>query len=291
MSTTHQIELSAGAVHYRESGEGPPMVFVHGLLVDGRLWDRVTPALEDRFRCIVPDLPLGAHRTPMRPGADLTPRGVARLIAEFIERLDLEDVTLVANDTGGALSQIVVTQHPERIGRLVLTPCDAFDNFLPPMFRPLQYVAKVPGLLTAALQPLRLEPVRALPIAFGWLNKHPMPRAVTDSWLRPFFTDAGVRRDLRRFLAAVDKRITMDAAARLRRFDRPALIVWATEDRFFPPDHAHRLAAILPDARVEEVADSYSLMPIDQPARLAELIGTFATGGGAGTARAAAAAS
>jgi pimeloyl-ACP methyl ester carboxylesterase len=279
VSTTHQVDLSAGTIRYREAGEGPPIVFVHGLLVDGRLWQGVTPELERRFRCIVPDWPLGAHKQAMKPDADLTPRGVARLVAEFIEKLDLQEVTLVANDTGGAIAQLVVTQHPERIGRLVLTPCDAFDNFLPALFKPLQIAAKVPGGLTVGLQALRLELFRRLPIGFGWLNKHPMDKTVTEDFLRPFFTDADIRRDLRKFVRAIDKRDTQAAAMRLGEFTHPVLIVWASEDKVFPPDHARRLGAIFPDARVEQVADSYSLLPADQPARLAELITSFVGSG------------
>ncbi|HEX8054238.1 MAG TPA: alpha/beta hydrolase [Thermoleophilaceae bacterium] len=279
MSTKH-VDLSAGRIRYRDTGEGPPMVFVHGLLVDGRLWRKVTPALESEFRCIVPDLPLGAHTIPMKPDADVSPPGLARLIAEFLEKLDLEDVTLVANDTGGALTQIAMTQSPERIGRVVLTPCDAFDNFLPPMFQPLQVLARFQPALTAFVQPLRLRPLRRLPLAFGWLTKRPISDPdVEAAWVGAFFKRGDVRRDVTRILRAIDSRHTQEAAERLGSFDKPVLIAWATEDKVFPLEHAHRLAERLPDARVEEIADSYSFVPEDQPERLAELIRGFAGAG------------
>jgi pimeloyl-ACP methyl ester carboxylesterase len=277
--STKYVDLSAGRIRYRDSGEGPPIVFVHGLLVDGRLWRKVTPGLEGEFRCIVPDLPLGAHTIPMKPDADVTPPGLARLVLEFVEALDLRDVTLVGNDTGGALSQIAVAENPERIARLVLTPCDAFDNFLPPMFRGLQILARFQPALTAFVQPLRLRPLRRLPIAFGWLTKRPIDREVEDAWVRAFFTRREVRRDAARILRAIDSRHTQEAAERLRSFDRPALIAWATEDKVFPVEHAHRLADLLPNARVEEIADSYAFVPEDQPERLAELIRAFARAG------------
>ena len=140
-----EAKLPQGTIRYAETGDGPPIVFVHGLLVDGRLWRKVTPLLEDRFRCIVPDLPLGSHTTPMNPDADLSPPGLARIVAGFLEALDLEDVILVANDTGGAISQITAANHPERIGRLLLTNCDAFENFLPPRSGRMQWAASVPG--------------------------------------------------------------------------------------------------------------------------------------------------
>jgi pimeloyl-ACP methyl ester carboxylesterase len=270
-----EIELSGGRIEFRDQGAGPPIVFVHGLLVNGTLWRKVTPALETDFRCLTPDWPLGSHRSPMRADAELTPRGVALLVGEFLERLDLQDVTLVANDTGGAIAQLLVVAHPERIARLVLTPCDAFDNFFPPLFRPLQYAARVPGALDAAVQPLRIRRLRRLPIAFGWLTKRPVPDEVTDAWLHPFFTSSAIRYDTRRFLRAIDARQTLDAAERLRSFERPVLLAWATEDRVFPFAHAQRLAEILPRARVAEIPDSYSFVPEDQPDRLAQLIAQF----------------
>src|SRR5215204_4769094 len=190
------VTLPQGTIHYRESGEGPPIVFVHGLLVDGRLWRKVTPLLEDNFRCIVPELPLGSHPQPMNPDADLSPPGLARIVAGFLEALDLEDVTLVGNDTGGAISQITAANHPQRIGRLVLTNCDAFENFLPPAFRPLQWAARVPGLLTVALQGMRFDLLRRRsPMAFGWLIKHDLRGAPLEEWMRPFLSSREIRRD------------------------------------------------------------------------------------------------
>ena len=291
MSSVQHIDLSSGRISYRDVGDGPPIVFVHGLLVNGNLWRKVTPGLGSDYRCIVPDLPLGSHTIPMDPGADVTPPGLARLIVELIEKLDLSDVTLVGNDTGGALTQIAMTQGSDRIGRVVLTPCDAFDNFLPPMFKGLQYAAKVPPLLTAAVQPLRIRPLRRLPIAFGWLTKRPIDDPdVEAGYIRPFFTRRAVRRDVARVLAAIDARYTREAAEQLGSFKRPVLIVWATEDKVFPVEHAHRLAGLLPDARVEEVADSYSFVPEDQPERLVELIRGFVPSGGSSRSRSSASA-
>jgi pimeloyl-ACP methyl ester carboxylesterase len=274
------IELSAGTIRYRDTGSGPTIVFVHGLLVDGTLWRKVVPSLEGRFRCIVPDWPLGSQTLPMKPSADLTPPGIARLFAEFLEKLDLRDVTLVANDTGGALTQILMASgQTDRIGRVVLTPCDAFDNFLPPMFRPLQWLARVPGAVYPVVQQLRVPALRRLPLAFGWLTKRRVPNEVTAAWLRPAQTDKGVRRDIARLLRGVDSRYTLEAAEKLRGFDRPVLIAWAPEDRFFPREHADRLASILPDARIEEVPDSYTFVSEDQPELVARLVGEFAGAG------------
>ena len=184
-------------------------------------------------------------------------------------------MTLVGNDTGGALCQFAVTRHPERIGRLVLTDCDAFDNFPPAMFRGLVVAARL-RLLTAALQSLRVRALRRTPLAFGWLTRRRLPDELLASWVEPFLTDAGVRRDTRRLLAAVRPAQLLDNAARLSEFGRPVLIAWAPEDRFFPLDHARRLAAIFPDARLVEVPGAYAFVSLDQPERLADLIREFA---------------
>lgn len=278
-----EVRLPHATVRYRDDGSGPVVVFLHGLLVDGRLWRKVTPHLTAHHRCIVPDLPLGAHTTPAAPGADLSPHGMARLVADLLTELDLRDVTLVGNDTGGVIAQLVATRHPERIGRLVLTPCDAFDNFLPAVFRPLTLGARVPPVLTALVQPLRLRAVRRLPIAFGWLSKRPIePREVEDDWIRPFFADAAIRRDVFRALRGVDPRITEQAAEDLKGFGKPTLLAWATEDKVFPFAHAQRLAAQMPDARVEPIHDSYAFVPEDQPERLALLIAEFCRSASAG---------
>lgn len=274
MADFKEVTLPQGTIRYRDTGSGPAIVFVHGLLVNGTLWDGVVSRLEGEFRCIVPDLPLGSHRLPLAPGAERTPPGVARLIADFLAALDLESVTLVGNDTGGALCQLVCAHHPERVGRLVLTPCDAYENFLPPAFRGLQYAARVPGLLTAVLQGLRLGAVRRSPLGFGLLVKRADP-GLLEGWSRPALENPAVRRDALRFLAAIDKRQTIEAAERLRSFDRPALIAWARGDRVFKQRDAERLAADLPNARLELIDESRAFVPVDQPERLAELIATF----------------
>jgi pimeloyl-ACP methyl ester carboxylesterase len=271
-----EIRLPQGRIRYREAGSGEPIVFVHGLLVDGRLWRDVAPLLADEFRCIVPDLPLGSHTIPAAEGTDLSPPGLARIVADLLEALELDRVTLVGNDTGGAICQLVATRHPARLARLVLTPCDAYKDFLPPAFRPLQWAARVPGLPGALLQPLRLDVVRRSPLGFGWLIKRrPLDGELLESWLRPSIEDSAVRRDAVEILRRIDNRFTLEAAERLREFDRPTLIAWATEDRFFKLRNGERLAEAIPDARLERIEDARTFVPLDQPKRLAELIAAF----------------
>src|SRR5687768_1975016 len=153
-----EARLSQGTIRYRDSGGGgDPLVFVHGLLVNGRLWDPLVERLQADYRCIVPEMPLGSHTVPMDEDADLSAPGVASTLAELLEQLKLESVTLVGNDSGGAISQIAATEHPERIGRLVLTNCDLYKNFPPKLFAHLPLAARIPGGLTALAQPLRLR--------------------------------------------------------------------------------------------------------------------------------------
>jgi pimeloyl-ACP methyl ester carboxylesterase len=271
-----ETRLPQGTIQYRESGEGPPIVLMHGLLVDSRLWRKVTPLLEGDFRCIVPDLPLGSHRTPMNPDADLSPPGLARIVSDFMDALELEDVMLVGNDTGGAITQITAANHPERIGRVVLTNCDAFENFLPPMFRPMQWAARVPPVLNGLLQGMRFAPMRRLPNAYGRLIKRDFAGAPTRDWVDPFLSNREIRRDTVKVLRGIDPRYTFEAAEKLRDFDRPTLLAWAVEDRFFKLSYAEKLADTIRGARLERIEDSYTFVPEDQPERLAELIARFA---------------
>jgi pimeloyl-ACP methyl ester carboxylesterase len=271
------IQLSQGIVHYRDEGSGSPVVLIHGLLVDGGVWDGVVAALSGRVRCIVPDLPLGSHRLALDRGADLSPPGIAALIAELIERLELNDVTLVGNDTGGALCQLVAVNHPERLGRLVLTNCDAFEHFPPPAFSlVVRALGHIPGAIVALAQLGRLRAMRRATLALAPLTVDPLPDALLAGWLAPL-SDRAVRRDLKRVLRGISSDYTLDAGARLESFDGPALIVWGMRDKFFPFRDAERLAEALANARIERVENSRTFVQLDAPDRLAELVAAFAT--------------
>jgi pimeloyl-ACP methyl ester carboxylesterase len=269
------IRLSQGTIRYRDVGEGAPIVFVHGALVNGELWRKVVPLFSGRYRCIIPDLPLGSHQTAMNKDADLSPQGLAQLIADFLTAVDLQAVTLVGNDTGGALCQIVVTNYPERIAQLVLTNCDAFDNFPPKMFLPLKWGAYVPGFLFELSQLLRFQTIRYSPLAFGWLSKRRIEKRVMDNYLNPAISSRLIRRDLGKALKGLSTKYTLEAAKKLADFHKPVLLAWATEDRFFKFTDAERLSKIIPNAQLERIADSLTFVPEDQPERLAQLIDGF----------------
>jgi pimeloyl-ACP methyl ester carboxylesterase len=269
------LELGEGRrIRAHVTGEGPPIVFVHGALVNANLWRKVVPRL-DGFKRVTLDLPLGSHLEPLPKHSDVSPPALADLIGDAIEALDLDDVTLVGNDTGGGLSQILVTRRSGRIGALVLTSCDAFDNFPPRFFRIVLAPALIPGAIPLAFGALRVRALRRLPIAYGWLTREPIDADAEDSYVLPVFSSGEVRRDIRRILGGLDPRYTLDAALKLTAFDRPALIAWSAEDRFFPPEHGERLAKIIPGARFEAIEGARTFSPEDRPDRLAELIGAF----------------
>ena len=270
--------LSTATIRYREVGEGPPVVFVHGVLVNGELWRKVAPAVAaEGFRCLVPDWPLGSHTTPV-PRANLTPPGVAALIGAFLDRLDLHDVTLVANDTGGAFTQLLLASGAAdgRIKAVVFTPSDAFERFFPPLFRYLPLVARDPMSTWLMTQLLRLRAVRRLPIGYGWLTRAGLPAEVAASYTTPARVDSAVRADLRRVLRGVHRRHTLAAAPALRGFTKPVLLAWASEDRLFPVGLGERLAAAFPAARLVPIPGSYTFVPEDQPEPLARQIVEFA---------------
>jgi pimeloyl-ACP methyl ester carboxylesterase len=269
------VELTAGTIDYHDTGgDGPVLVLLGGVTMDGSVWDPMVADLQRDHRCVVPTLPLGAHRRPMRPDADLSLSGVGRIVAELLERLDLREVTLVQNDQAAAL--VLAGQHPERVARLVISSCEAFDNYPPGLpGKNLRLTAMVPGGLFLAMQAMRLRPLRRLPIAYGWLTKRPLPDQLVDRWLRPLQTQRGVRRDLRKYATSARRRQLMEVCERLRSFDRPALVVWTPEDRVQRPKHGRRLADLLPDGRLVEIPDSYTLIMRDQPEAFARAVREF----------------
>jgi pimeloyl-ACP methyl ester carboxylesterase len=264
------LDVDGIPLRVHERGEGPAVVLVHGLLVNANLWRKVVPALAGSARVITLDLPLGAHAEALPPGTDLTPPALGDLIAGAIEALGLEDVTIVGNDTGGGLVQIAVARHPERIGALVLTSCDAFEHFPPPMVKPLLPPLKRPRVAGALFAPMRLGPVQSL--FFKPLAHRPVERAVRDTWVLPALTDAGIRRDIAAVVKDIEPSHTLAAAERLASFDRPAIVAWSADDMVFTRRHGERLAELLPQGRLELIEGARTFSPEDQPEKLAELI-------------------
>lgn len=267
------VTIPQGRIRVREIGKGEPLLFVHGFLVDGRLWDGVAERLAGDFRCIVPDFPFGSHRTAMNDSADLSPPGAAEIVGDLMTALELDAATVVGNDSGGAVSQMFTAAHPERVRRLVLTNCDTHENFPPKPFNLMPPLARIPGAMFLMAQPFRLGALRRY--GFKPFAKKQVDPGLVDSWLEPMLKDGGVRNDAGRFMAGANNSQTLDAAKSLESFDSPALLVWASEDDVFPLKYAERLADAMPNARIAPVSDAGTFIALDQPKKVAEAIGNF----------------
>jgi pimeloyl-ACP methyl ester carboxylesterase len=274
LGPTREVELPDGRIRYHERGAGPAIVFVHGIIANADIWRHVVPGLSGRYRCITPDWPLGGHQLAMHEGTDFSLFGLADLVDRTLAALGLDDVTLVGNDTGGAICQAVAARHADRLARLVLTPCDAFDNFLPRPIKHVQFFGRSPAGLKVLAESLRFRPIQRLPIAFGLLTRRPIPAEIMASYTGPLREHPGTRRDLARLVRAISIRYTEEAATGLPGFDRPTLLAWSRQN-FFPLEHADRLARLLPQARLEIIDDAGPFVTEDQPHHLTGLIDNF----------------
>ena len=275
------VDLPAGTVHYRVSGPegGRPVVFVHGFLVDDTLWSDVPERVADAgYRTYAPTWPIGSHTEAMNVGADLSPRGVAGVVLSFLDALDLRDVVLVGSDTGGGISQLLVDTDPTRIGRLVLTNCDAFETFPPFPFNLLFRLVRHPGPARLALQSMRPAFLRNSKLGFGWLVRRDLAPEESRRWVAPYLSDPGVRRDLAAFCRGWRPGDLLEVSERMAKFDRPVLLCWAPGDPFFKRELATRLLATFPDATLVEFRDARTFVSLDQPERLADELVSWAAG-------------
>ena len=271
-----QVALDKATIDYRvfgpEDSPHPPVVFVHGILVDSRLWDRVAEGLARQgFRCYLPNWPLGSHTTPVSDPSVLSPSGVATMIRDFIAALGLSDVTLVGNDTGGGLCQLVIDAYPDQIGRLALTNCDAFDKFPPFPFTLVFALLRGPISIKLLSNQLRIKALRHSPLGYGLLLARPDPQ-LTASWLDPCRNDVRIRRNVATLLRNVAKTDLVDVSTRLHRFAKPVTIVWGQGDRCFTPALGRRLAAQFPNATLIEVPGARTFVSLDAPAAVVDAI-------------------
>ncbi len=276
---TSTIDLPGGAVEIRDSGgDGPLVVFVHGFFVDGRLWDEVWPAVAAAgYRCVMPNLPLGAHRLPLDEDADRSPTGQARRVGDLVSALGSDRAVIVGNDSGGAVCQILTAEQPELVDRLILTSTDAFNHFPPTALKVLPLLARSTTLLRPVLWSLTRKPMlsKRIPYSFGQVSNRPIPDHLADKWFAPAFEDAGVFRDVAGFAAGMKPSLTLDAAGKLKSFPRPALIAWSADDRFFPVSDGEKLASTIPQGRFVLIEDSYTFSMLDQPEATAGAIVPF----------------
>lgn len=273
-----KVDVPAGTIEYTEAGSGPPVVLLHGLLMDHTLWDRCLPLLPPGFRYVRPVLPLGAHRVPMRPGADLTLDGQVRLVADLLDALDLRDVTLVHADWGGALF-LTARGLDQRVARQVVLPCEAFDNFPPGLPGKMSVVAvRVPGGIALACRQLRIGWLRRTPLLFGQMARRPLADALVRGWTEPALRDPGIRRDLVAYgRTRFDRHALIRDTEALRGFEGEALVLWSPDNKVMPPAHGPRLAGLFPQGRYAEIPGAYVLSMLDEPEAVARHIGAFLT--------------
>ncbi len=273
------VDLAAGPVRYVEHGDGPAVVFLHGLLMNHTVWDEVIDRLPAGFRYVRPDLPLGAHSDPMRPDADLSLRGLNRLVADFLEALELDDVTLVHSDWGGALF-LTAYGLDERVGRLILLPCEAYDNFPPGLPGKMAVVAaRVPGGLPLALRQLRVSWLRNSPLLLGWMARRPLSDDLVRAWTEQGLRSKEVRRDLRKYVTTrLDASDLVADTEALQHFTGPALVLWSSAGKVMPRSHGRRLAQLIPNATLVEIDDAYVLSMLDRPDTVATAMSEFLVG-------------
>lgn len=273
-----EITLPQGIIRYRDEGKGPVLLFVHGVLVAGDIWRDLVAELSTEYRCITPDWPLGSHSVPMNEDADLTPEGIAKIVSAFMGALDLRDVTIIGNDSGGAITQLVVARHDHehRITRVVLTPCDAFEVFPPKLFAYLGVLSVVPGAAWLMAKVMHAFPiVGRLPIAYGLGTKRRALLEDLEAWIAPAARSAGIRRDLVKFVRGVSPKVTLDVAKELPRVTLPVLLAWTPEETNFPLSLGERLADTFPNAELVHIRDALVFVMLDRPKALADEMRKF----------------
>lgn len=283
LGVPRSVEVAGGTLDYFERGVGPVLLFSHGWLANANLWRNVIDLLHVDFRCIALDLPLGSHRTPMNDDAVLDPGGVAALIVEASERLDLSEVTLVGNDSGGAYSQIALARHGEhnagRVTHLILTSCETpYDDWPPPPFDGLPSLARDPQALGAMLGALEDPAIRSTPPAYGLLLKHPIAPEVSDSYALPATREDGVLRDVAKaMMGASTTEVRAAGELLIAASELPTMLIWSREDEVFPLEHAERFAGALKHGQLVVIDDAYSFTPEDRPDAVAAAIREFAS--------------
>jgi pimeloyl-ACP methyl ester carboxylesterase len=272
------LETRLGPVAWRSSGRGPTLVFFAGALANGDLWRDVVVALEDRYRCITIDLPLGAHPWPLSEGSDRSATSLARLELDCLELLDVEDATVVANDTaGGLLLLSLATGHPalERIGRLVLTNCESYDKFPPDALRKVSALCRSRPRLARSLTRMQARSSTARRKVVASVAANGLDQERTESFFGPARRDGRVADDLVAAMAGFRPQLLLDAAKVIPDYDRPVLLVWGESCEFFPITDAQRLASDFPRGALVSVPGAKTWVPVDDPDALVTAIVEF----------------
>ena len=272
------VDVTAGTIEYREDGDpsGPPVVLLHGLLMNDAQWNLALPLLPSGFRYLLPILPMGGHRIPMRENADLTLPGMVDVVADFLDALDVADVTLVVTDWGGPLFLTDVGRD-KRVARLVICPSEAFDNFPPGFPGKVAWLASRNTLtVSLAMRQLKIGWLRRQWLMFGQMAKRPVPQDIVDEWMTAGLADRRIRQDLVKYCRTkFDKADLIRATNGLADFDGDVLVLWS-RNPVMPDDHATHLAE-LTGGTLRYIDDANVLVMLDQPEQTALEIGAFLT--------------
>lgn len=279
-NTAFTLQVDRAAIEYTECGTGSPVVFVHGAYVTGALWDDVAHRLSDTHRCIVPTWPFGAQRKPVAEPADLSVAAAGRRILGLLEALDLSDVTLVANDTGGGIVLAALADPRldwSRVSRLVFTNCDSYEHFPPRSFAPIVRLCRLNRFVGAALLRLLTTPP-GLKVFIGAVTRDGIDTERRPAVFGGFLSSAAVRRQALRFTAGLQPRHTMAAADAIEAWTKPVLLAWGEADEMFPLSHARRLADAFPNSTLEPIAGASTYVMSDRPEQTASAIRQFLDG-------------
>lgn len=266
-------------LEYNEWGQGEPILFIHGAFSNGNTWRKVIPALSKHYRCIVPEWPFGGHRIPLSKQTDLSPTGVAEMIAQFIDSLQLPSVTIIANDTGGAYTQVFAALHPTRVDKLILSNCEGFEVFPPPKFKSLGSSVKIPGYTYLMGQLFKIKSFLKKPAAFGLLSNSLSGQDLQQLYVKNFIQNGKIRSNFKSLATAWHPKYTLMAAQKLIQFNKPVLVLWGQDDKeLFPVALGKRIAAIFPSSEFIEIPCSMTYIQEDQPQQMALYILKFLEG-------------
>ena len=247
---THSVETPSGRISYASAGSGPVALFVHGVVLNKHLWRHQLTELSDIRRCIAVDL-LAHGDTEIEPDQDVSVTANAKMLKQVLDVLKIDKVDLIGNDSGGGIAQIFAALNPERVRTLTLTNCDTHDNWPPEAFKPFVDMVKA-GWLRDTLNAMLAD--KTIFRSAGALGPaYEQPETVTDedieTYLRPLVRTEQRTRDLQRFVVAFDNKHTRLIEPQLRKLQAPTLIVWGTDDVYFPVKWAHWLAETIPGAK------------------------------------------
>jgi pimeloyl-ACP methyl ester carboxylesterase len=263
-------------LQYWEAGEGPVLIFLHGALSNGYTWRKVLPALSQSFRCIALHLPLGAHRIALSTSVDLSPKGIAGLLHDFVAYKKIDSFTLVANDTGGAYAQVYASLYPKAINGMILSNCEVQDVFPPPAFVYMRYAVRIPFFTFLMSKLFQTSSLLKHSSVLGKLSIQATSKELAEGYVQSFVKDVQIRKNFRRAARYWHPSYTIEAAEKLKNFSAPILILWGDQDtQLFPKPVGQKLLNIFPHAQWQDIENARTYIQEDAPEQVVKFIKIF----------------